>query len=197
MSGGTLPIGQPLCLLFTNTVNTRPHPDRDDLKSLAATRAWAVHTGVADETRVASLAERDLPALVRLREAVFTCFSALARDNQADEAAVADVLRAFGRASSTASLVQTLAGADLRPAPSKQGADLVHDAVALSAGRLLLTAADMRRLKECPGCGWLFIDHTRAGNRRWCSMDTCGSRAKMRSYYRRTSTDTARHLLTG
>ena len=73
----------------------------------------------------------------------------------------------------------------------------MHDAVALSAGRLLLTAADMRRLKECPGCGWLFIDHTRAGNRRWCSMDTCGSRAKMRSYYRRKSTGTARHLLTG
>jgi predicted RNA-binding Zn ribbon-like protein len=181
------PGGQPLCLSFTNTVNKRPDPDRDDLTSLSATRAWAIAAGAADEARLASLAECDLSGLAQLRESLFVCFSALARGEQADEAVVAAVLRAFGRASGTATLVWTSEGIDLCPSPNRRGACLVHDAVALSAGRVLMTPADLRRLKECPGCHWLFIDSTRAGNRRWCSMDTCGSREKMRRYYRRKS----------
>jgi predicted RNA-binding Zn ribbon-like protein len=179
------PTGQPLCLSFTNTVNKRPDPDRDDLTSLSATRAWAMAAGIADEARLASLADYDLSSLAQFRESLFVCFSALARDQQADEAVVSAVLQAFGRASGTATLVRTSEGIDLCPAPNTGGARLVHDAVALSAGRVLMTPADLRRLKECPGCRWLFIDSTRAGNRRWCSMDTCGSRDKMRRYYRK------------
>jgi predicted RNA-binding Zn ribbon-like protein len=36
------------------------------------------------------------------------------------------------------------------------------------------------RLKQCPGgnCGWLFLDTTKRGNRRWCSMSECGQDAK-------------------
>jgi len=36
-----------------------------------------------------------------------------------------------------------------------------------------------------PDCGWLFLDQSRRGNRRWCSMAECGSRAKARRHYRR------------
>jgi predicted RNA-binding Zn ribbon-like protein len=52
----------------------------------------------------------------------------------------------------------------------------------------LLTEGDLRRVKECPGagdCGWLFYDTSRNGARRWCSMEGCGSRAKMRRHYAR------------
>jgi predicted RNA-binding Zn ribbon-like protein len=37
----------------------------------------------------------------------------------------------------------------------------------------------------CPGnnCGWLFLDGS--GRRQWCSMEVCGSRAKMRRRYER------------
>jgi len=41
------------------------------------------------------------------------------------------------------------------------------------------------RLCANPDCGWLFLDRSRRGNRRWCSMAECGSRAKARRYYRR------------
>lgn len=179
--------GQPLCLSFTNTVNTRPRPERDDLTSVSATRAWAIAAGVGDEARLASLAECDLASLAEFRESLFACFSALARGEQAEESVVATVLGAFGRALGAATLVRTSAGTDLCPAPSERGARLIQGAVALSAGRVLMTPADLRRLRECPGCQWLFIDATRAGNRRWCSMATCGSREKMRRYYRRKS----------
>ncbi|MFD0576716.1 CGNR zinc finger domain-containing protein [Dactylosporangium darangshiense] len=36
------------------------------------------------------------------------------------------------------------------------------------------------RLRECadPACNALFLDASRPGSRRWCSMETCGNRAK-------------------
>jgi len=40
------------------------------------------------------------------------------------------------------------------------------------------------RMKTCAndGCRWLYFDHSRNRSRTWCSMDLCGSRAKMRAY---------------
>lgn len=39
---------------------------------------------------------------------------------------------------------------------------------------------DFRQIRVCESlhCGLLFVDRTRALNRRWCSMATCGNRAK-------------------
>ena len=37
-----------------------------------------------------------------------------------------------------------------------------------------------------PECGWLFLDDSRAGKRRWCSMSSCGNRAKARRHYHRS-----------
>ncbi len=48
----------------------------------------------------------------------------------------------------------------------------------------LLRNTDLSRLRSCPlpdgGCGWLFLDRSRNGSRRWCSMDDCGTHAKSR-----------------
>jgi predicted RNA-binding Zn ribbon-like protein len=58
-------------------------------------------------------------------------------------------------------------------------------AVAADAVALLADPGQLGRVHRCPGrnCGWLFLDTS--GRRRWCSMDTCGSRAKMRAMYAR------------
>lgn len=59
--------------------------------------------------------------------------------------------------------------------------------VTWSALAVLSEPRDMARLKRCPGtdCGWLFVDETKNGRRRWCSMETCGNRAKARRHYAR------------
>ena len=52
----------------------------------------------------------------------------------------------------------------------------------------VLTQDDLKRVKECPGaddCGWLFYDTSKNASRRWCSMEGCGSRVKMRHQYAR------------
>lgn len=43
------------------------------------------------------------------------------------------------------------------------------------------------RLKRCEGsrCSLLFVDTSRSGRRRWCSMDRCGNRAKAAAHRRR------------
>jgi predicted RNA-binding Zn ribbon-like protein len=52
----------------------------------------------------------------------------------------------------------------------------------------LLTSEAVTRVRRCAAdeCGWLFLDHSKNRSRRWCSMEGCGSRAKMRRHYART-----------
>jgi predicted RNA-binding Zn ribbon-like protein len=60
---------------------------------------------------------------------------------------------------------------------------LVPDRAADAAVDVLRTA-DLARLRRCPpdagGCGWVFLDHSRNGSRRWCRMADCGTTAKAR-----------------
>jgi predicted RNA-binding Zn ribbon-like protein len=52
----------------------------------------------------------------------------------------------------------------------------------------LMTGPRAGRVKQCQddrGCGWLFVDESRAQNRRWCSMGDCGNRAKANRHYER------------
>jgi predicted RNA-binding Zn ribbon-like protein len=55
----------------------------------------------------------------------------------------------------------------------------------VEAAVALLVSDAMLRVKSCPTCGWFFLDVSKNGSRRWCSMDACGSVAKARRYYRR------------
>ena len=46
----------------------------------------------------------------------------------------------------------------------------------------LLTQADMSRLRKCEVCVLHFVDVSKKGSRRWCSMKFCGNRAKVAAY---------------
>jgi len=52
----------------------------------------------------------------------------------------------------------------------------------------LLGGPRAARLKRCEGsrCALLFVDTSRSGHRRWCSMERCGNRAKVAAHRRRT-----------
>lgn len=58
--------------------------------------------------------------------------------------------------------------------------------VARSAADLLV-APELDRLKACdsPTCGYLFVDASKPGRRRWCDMKVCGNRHKARRHRRR------------
>ena len=60
---------------------------------------------------------------------------------------------------------------------------LVPDRIA-EASLAVLLSGDLTRLRSCPvaegGCGWLFLDQSRNGSRRWCRMADCGNGVKAR-----------------
>jgi len=54
--------------------------------------------------------------------------------------------------------------------------------IAVAAVDLLRSPERLARVKGCANCNWLFVDRSRNGSRRWCSMDECGVHTKMRRY---------------
>ena len=63
--------------------------------------------------------------------------------------------------------------------------EFARDAIAL------LTGDHVHRVRECAAhdCRLLFVDTSRPGRRRWCSMDRCGNRAKVRALRERRTED--------
>jgi predicted RNA-binding Zn ribbon-like protein len=61
--------------------------------------------------------------------------------------------------------------------------DRILWSVAESAAALL-TSPEAASVRQCPGsdCGWLFLDTSRNHARRWCQMQVCGNRAKVRKF---------------
>ena len=53
----------------------------------------------------------------------------------------------------------------------------------------LVTTADFAQVRQCEGsaCVLHFLDTTRGGRRRWCSMSVCGNRAKQAAHRDRTA----------
>jgi predicted RNA-binding Zn ribbon-like protein len=50
----------------------------------------------------------------------------------------------------------------------------------------LIASDEVSRIHMCagPDCGWLYVDRSRNKLRRWCEMETCGTREKSRRRYR-------------
>jgi predicted RNA-binding Zn ribbon-like protein len=191
-------LGERLCLHFANTVEgPLAEGPEDFLRSYADLARWSWHAGAIDEgdaDRLVELAvsrpaqaEAVFARAIRLREAIRRVFGAIARGDAPAERDLARLRREYAAGVAEAELAPrdgafewTWDGrrADLRRPLSLVAASAVE----------LLTAGDLRRVKQCPGagdCGWLFYDTSKAGTRRWCSMEGCGSRVKMRRHYAR------------
>jgi predicted RNA-binding Zn ribbon-like protein len=63
--------------------------------------------------------------------------------------------------------------------PEDLFAPLAHSAAKL------FTEADRSRVRQCGECVLHFLDTSKKGTRRWCSMQLCGNRLKVAAYARR------------
>ena len=124
-----------------------------------------------------------LNRLVAQRESGYMVLSAVARDAAPPEAARLHLENDIRLALRHAALPlfpdrQNLWQVDANAA----GLDLPRHRLALSAQGLIADGL-LPRLHECEACTWLFLDTSRGKRRRWCSMATCGNRAKARRHY--------------
>jgi predicted RNA-binding Zn ribbon-like protein len=133
-------------------------------------------TVVLDGVPIAA-ADDDLGRVRAVRHAITQLALASVAGDPAPEAAIARVNDAAAAPPLVPRLADgaaVLAGGDVSAALST----LARDAIDLFGGPLA------GRVRECAAdnCGLLFVDASRPGRRRWCSMERCGNRAKVRAY---------------
>jgi predicted RNA-binding Zn ribbon-like protein len=164
-----------------------PNPRREWLKSYDHLAVWAGHAGLIDaddatrlRRRAGKRPEAAAAVLSNARRLRTLLHSAVL--DPADGSALGGVT---GFVRGAAEHVRLGPGSPPRwEIPASAGLELPVHAVAWAAGDLL-TSERIGTVKACPGhdCGWLFLDVR--GRRRWCSMSSCGNRAKVAAYARR------------
>lgn len=173
-----------ISLDFCNSLSRRPRAGpRDRALGPKDFLGWAGRCGHALERAPSPAA---LARLHRLRGALFGIFDAL-NDGAAPRPGDLSILNAELAAARAAEHLQ--AGRDgfvLRDG-AVAPLDRFRNDVARDAAELLL--GDARRIKRCPNheCLWLFYDASKNLSRRWCAMDDCGTRDKVRRFRDRTS----------
>lgn len=184
-------LGGHSALDLANTVTSRRDGGcgpQDVLATYGDLTAWAERAGLLGAEAAARLradadaappgAKRALAQTKRLREAIYQVFSAVAARSEPPAVDLALIETQARRAQADRQLARTGTGyawvwpADDLDAVARR---LAHEAADL------LTAARPGRVKQCSGrnCGWLFLDTSRNGSRRWCSEAECGTPARV------------------
>lgn len=178
-----------LAFRFTATLSDRYGTPIERLPAPGRLDDWlaANDLTVGDEHTTAG----DLELAHRLREAIHQAGTGIARGG-APDAADREVINRLLREEQ---LCPELTEEGLRwfPGMGRQvrGALslIAHDAVTVLGG------PERRQVKTCsnPDCAGLYVDTSQAQNRRWCSMNVCGNRAKKAKYRgtRKTSSSPA------
>ena len=178
---------------FVNTVDMRRGRWGPDLlRTYDDLIEWAVRaelitgevgvTLAKSATSKRSAAEDALVKARDLREAIYDVFQAEARGRPAPVTQGKALSRAVSGALANRRL--SLAGGQFIWTWENDGFNTICDRVALEAAELLVGRAQRRVVREClgPYCGWLFIDTSRGGHRRWCADATCGTRMRVKRF---------------
>lgn len=185
-----------LCIHFVNSVVWRAseHP-ADHITGPDVLMRFARRAGVLNEEQVEHLRQHaaDNPeeaqaALERakdVREAIYRVLYAVANHLPADPSDVEMLNDMVTEAHDQLHLVPGEIGSafEWRWKSAEPQFDMLLWSVARSAAELL-TSDELKKLKTCPGegCAFLFLDRSRNGKRRWCEMDLCGNRNKVKRF---------------
>jgi predicted RNA-binding Zn ribbon-like protein len=193
-------VGGRLCLDFVNTVDPRrPGEARDYLGDYDEVLDWFVSVDVALPRSVSWLRRRarQRPQEARdaflrttaMREALFATIDASRQGGLVHRKDLVELNRALSDSAGHRFLAAAERGGVEEAWRTADSLAQVLWPVAIDAWDLL-TEPELGQVRQCPmdagGCGWLFLDASRARNRRWCDMRTCGNRAKVRAHYSRS-----------
>jgi predicted RNA-binding Zn ribbon-like protein len=190
-------VGGHVVLDLVNTVTARNARPVDWLDSYGRLLDWAHLSGSFDDDTLHALeqmsstdqtgAEAALDRVRELRELLVETFmSTIQRPDSAPDH-MSRLEAEWKSAVAHAWLVDDAGRVRLKLSVVRSGLDYLRHDLALRAVDLL-EALPLERTRLCPGshCGWLFIDRSRGGGRRWCDMATCGNAAKGRRHYERS-----------
>jgi predicted RNA-binding Zn ribbon-like protein len=189
-------VGGHVVLDLVNTVTARDAEPIDWLDSYRGVLEWAALTGQFDQVALAELEQMDtaepgagkraLHRLRGLRETIHDVLAATIQDEAPPEKALARLELLWKDAVARARLTVSDRHARIELDVESSRLDYLKHELALRAFELL-RVFPLDRTRVCAGtnCGWLFIDRSKGGRRRWCDMATCGNAAKNKRHHQR------------
>jgi predicted RNA-binding Zn ribbon-like protein len=173
--GGSLPLD------FAATLAARLRPEPRDLLTEPDDLArWFVAAGLAKQRP--KVAAHVLQRARELREAIYRLAIARVRRRPFPEADRALLNRRAAGATPAPHL-------DRNGSASTTGSASEFLSLIARAAVELFGSAAGDRIRQCEGegCALLFVDTSRSGARRWCSMAGCGNKAKVASFRARSA----------
>jgi predicted RNA-binding Zn ribbon-like protein len=167
--------------LVQDFVNSRElRPAVEELGTPKALSAWLESHGLREPG--ARVTTDELAEAARVREALRDVLAAKVGLEVDVEAAKAELDAAARRA-----------GLELRFDPTCPRVEPTVGGVRGAIGRILVEVYDemvdgvWERMKVCRAddCRWAFLDTSKNKSRAWCSMESCGNRAKVQAYRQR------------
>jgi len=187
-----------LCLDYANTRYWRgTETPTDQLNGIGDVVAWCrksalITESVAEgagrwwEERPARAASDFLEAIA-LREAVYGVFRAVAGGEEPPPDAMLALNAALAHAPTRLGIERQAGHFSWRVPRASEPTAAALLAPVVWSGTELLLGSRLSRVRHCANerCLWLFLDDSKSGTRRWCSMSACGNRAKAHRHYAR------------
>ena len=187
-----------LPLDFANTAywhaSNQPLETIEDYHDLVA---WSQEAQLLNKSEAASLlvnaedapkeATKALQKVVSIRDVIYRIIAAVAEGEEPNESDLGIFNQALAAGMEKTKIITTSNGFEWTWGKSDRAFDQMLWPI-LRATAELLTSQDIKRVGQCAddrGCGYLFYDTSRNHSRRWCSMDSCGNRAKAQRHYQR------------
>jgi Conserved protein containing a Zn-ribbon-like motif, possibly RNA-binding len=169
-----------LCLEFANTRYWRgQETPTETLNTPADLAAWAK----APKTP----SQKEFEQALALRETIHRLFDAVAQ-GKAPAGRDFEALNAALAAAPARTVLKRGKESFDWDLDMKSGTALALLAPVLWSAGDLLASAKLAKVRRCanPECLYLFLDESRAGKRRWCTMSSCGNRAKAKRHYHKS-----------
>ena len=192
-SNGSIPSGS-LALDFLNTVGISRGRPIDLLGTADDLLGWLGRAGLLSDRRLAhALASPATARLLlteahRLRGEIRRLVDACSLQSTIPDGTIFAVNRMLEASHTTVRLTIVPEGLRLVEHEAGDSVLTILAPLALAASRLV-TTAEPSRIRRCAAqqCTNWFVDTSKGGRRRWCSMARCGNRAKAAKHRRKRS----------
>ncbi|HNR41055.1 MAG TPA: CGNR zinc finger domain-containing protein [Bacteroidales bacterium] len=191
LDGGTL------CLNFVNSVKNRfEKPVYEFIKTPDDWILWSHRTQICSELTKQRLSKyvsenkekalKELKRIIEVREVLYGIF----RNIALKKSPLTEDIRIFNsELSFSFGFLNIEIGDNLETIPiwNYKETDLLYSLLPIMKSAYELLTTDLKEhIKECPNCGWLYLDKSKNNSRIWCNMKTCGNTMKSKKYYEKS-----------
>ncbi len=188
---GFLFVGNQLIVDFVNTCPVIDGRPVELLPDAAALARWLVAAGLADPSLVeawkgvpSAVYAREMKALHAFREVVRSELLRLEQGSGVTSEFVQSLNELLQRHPTVSRIAVEGGKVSKGPYFQPQRPGDTFGPLADDMARVL-TDRDPKRVRKCSACALHFVDTSKKGTRRWCSMAMCGNRSKVAAYARR------------